>query len=296
MSTGPVVMFLSAGRCGTQWLAAGLRERYPALAVEHEPIGADYRPRRFFRRYDDPEAILAVREVRRHLAWVQSLPRYVETGWPLFAALPLLAERIGGRLRVVHLTRHPVPSALSHLAHNSYAGSARDDSYTRNATLAPSDPGVFQAHYASRWETLSAYERCLFWWTEVNLFALEFPARYPDVAFTRVASERLLAGDRGTLEDLLAFMDLPWVDSWLDHPGRVVDCWHHHTDRSLDPLQALRHQATMQVAAVLGYAFSGLDLEALEARYRGIPDAGLERTPVAPDPPAVGIQPRPRFR
>jgi hypothetical protein len=201
----------------------------------------------------------------------------VETGWPLFAALPLFAERFGERLRVVHLTRHPVPSALSHLAHNSYAGSARDDAYTRWATLGPSDPGVLQTGYAERWGEMSPYEKCLFWWTEVHQFALELPERIPEISVHRVQAERLLAGERATVARLLEFMGLGWDEGWIAHADRVVDRWHHHTSEDVDPLVARRHPRTVVVASALGYDLDSLDLAALEARYAGEPDPGYDR-------------------
>src|SRR3954451_5339589 len=207
MSGRSVVVFLSTGRCGTQWLADALSNLYPdRIAVEHEPLGPLYRPRSFFRSYAQPRRILEVPEVAAHVERIERERRYVETGWPVFAVLPLLAERFGERLRVVHLTRHPVPAALSHLAHSSYAGSPRDDAYTRLATLAPSDPNVFHPEYSERWHDLSAYEKCLFWWTEVSLFGLEFPERVPAVPFMRARSEDLLGGDRAALERLIDFM------------------------------------------------------------------------------------------
>ena len=274
-----VLIVLSTGRCGTQWLAASLEERYPGLLeVEHEPLGPLYRPRRFFRRYSDPEAILEVPEVRRHVERIEGAGRYVETGWPAFAALPLLADRLADRLRVVHLTRHPVPTALSHLAHNSYAGSPRDDAYTRMATLAPTDPNVFQPEYAERWDLLSPYEKCLFWWTEVNLFGLEFEKRFDGhIPFIRLKSEDLLGGDARTLGAFREFMDLPWDDGWIEQTGRLVDRWHHHTDQEVDPLEVHRHPRTVETAGALGYDVSQLDLAALEARYCGEPDPGLDR-------------------
>lgn len=278
MAGPPIIAFLSTGRCGTQWLTAGLAELHPDVTAQHEPIGPLYKPRRFFRGYDDVEAPLEVPEVARHLAWMARARRpYVETGWPLFPALPLLATRFPERLRIVHLTRHPVPTALSHLAHSSYAGSPRDDAYTRWATLGPCDPGVFQPHYAGGWNFLSPYEKCLFWWTEVHLYGLELPGRFPEIPFMRIASERLLAGERPELERLLRFMDLPWRDGWLDHANRVVDRWHHHTDRETDPLEALRHPATVRTATRLGYDVTDLDVDALEGRYRGTPDPGRDR-------------------
>ncbi len=274
----PIVAFLSTGRCGTQWLAAGLRRLYPDIAVEHEPIGPLYKPRKYFRCYDNPEAPLEEPQVRRHLERIEQERRpYVETGWPLFPALPLLARRLPHRLRVVHLTRHPVPSAMSHLSHNSYAGSGREDSYTRWATLLPGDPGVLQTGYAARWEELAPFEKCLFWWTEVHAYALELPERLGDVPFLRVQSESLLRGHRPELERLLRFMELPWNDGWLEHTGHLVDRWHHHTDESVDPMQALEHEMTLQVARRLGYDIAGVDMVALGVRYRGRPDDGLDR-------------------
>ncbi len=273
-----VGVFLSTGRCGTQWLTAGLRELHPHLSVEHEPIGPLYAPRRYFRRYQDPDAVLEVDAVREHLRWIHSLPvTYVETGWPLLSALPLLAERFRDRLRVVHLTRHPVPTALSHLAHSSYAGSPRDDAYTRLATLGPEDGNVFQPDYAHHWDRLSPYEKCLFWWTEVNLLGLELPQRLPDTQLLRIRAESMLAGDEQTLRSLLSFLELPWDSRWLDHAGRTVDRWHHHTDRELDPLRVHRHPRTVGVARALGYDLAALNVAELLARYRGVPDPGLDR-------------------
>ena len=278
MPPARLIAFLSAGRCGTQWLTATLRELYPGqVEVEHEPLGPLYRPRRFFRSYAAPAAILEVPEVRRHIARIGRLDHYIETGWPLFAALPLLAERFGESLRVVHLTRHPVPSSLSHLAHGSYAGSPRDDAYTQMATLAPSDRNVFQPHYAQRWGELSPYEKCLFWWTEVALFGLEFAERFPKIPLLRVKSEQMLAGDRTTLGRLVSHMGLPADERWLERTARRVDRWRHRTDRELDPLQVHDHPATLAAAERLGYSISELDLTALRERYSGQPDSGLDR-------------------
>src|SRR3954453_19970533 len=256
-----VVVFLSTGRCGTQWLTEAIRARYPgSVTVEHEPLGPLYRPRTYFRSFADPGAILAVPEVARHVKLIERERRYVEPGWPVLAALPLFATRFPQRLRVVHLTRHPVPTALSHLAHSSYAGSARDDAYTRLATLGPADPNVFQQHYAGSWDELTPYEKCLFWWTEVNLFGLEFPERAPDVPFLRLRSEDMLSGAGDTLERLVDFMGLPWDDRWHDRTQHVVDRWHHHTDRDVDPFLVRDHPAAIDTARRLGYDVEDVDL------------------------------------
>ena len=95
----PVVV-LSTGRCGTQWLTKTLADLHGGdLRVEHEPIGPLYAPRRFFRSYADPEAILSVPEVRAHVDSIVATDSllYIETGWPLFAALPLFVATFGAR-------------------------------------------------------------------------------------------------------------------------------------------------------------------------------------------------------
>src|SRR5947209_20636317 len=105
-------MFLTTGRCGTQWLTATLSELYPHLRVEHEPIGPLYAPRRHFRRWDDPERILDEPAVAEHLQGILSEQTdYVETGWPLFPALPYLAQALPERLPVGHPPGHPGPTS-----------------------------------------------------------------------------------------------------------------------------------------------------------------------------------------
>jgi hypothetical protein len=265
---GPVVVFLSVGRCGTQWLAATFAELYgESLEVEHEPLGGRYWPRRFFRSYANPEAILELPDVAAHVERVAKSEYYVETGWPVLAALPLLAARFPDRLRVVHLTRHPVPSALSHLSHNTWPGGPPHE-MTRLAVLRPTDPNVFQPHYAQQWDGLSSYEKCLFWWTEVQMLGLEFPARRPDIPVVRVQSERLLAGDRTELGKILELMELDWDERWVARSAQLIDRWHHQTDRAFDPYLISRHEPTLRTARRLGYEPMEIDRARLDRRYK----------------------------
>ena len=63
-----------------------------------------------------------------------------------------------------------------------------------------------------------------------------------------------------------------------DGPCRAPrDRWHHHTDANVDPLRMLEHRATVRTATELGYDVAGVDVAALEARYRGAPDFGVDR-------------------
>ena len=166
-----VVAFLSTGRCGTQWLAAGLRELYPSLEVEHEPIGSLYQPRHYFRRYYDPEAILELPEVRRHAARIEHAS---STYGDRLAAVRGAAA--AGR-PLARRASHASPGPDRALAPGAQlvCGSARDDAHTRLATLGPRDLNVFQPHYLRSWDQLSPYEKCLFWSRDVDLFGPESP-------------------------------------------------------------------------------------------------------------------------
>jgi hypothetical protein len=124
---------------------------------------------------------------------------------------------------------------------------------------------------------MSPYEKCLFWWTEVNLFGLEFARRFPRIPVMRLRSERMLAGDRGTNTRLVEFLELPWDERWLQQARSSIDRWHHRTDKPLDPLQVLRHPRTVETAQTLGYEPEDVDLAQLRARYIGAPDPGLDR-------------------
>ncbi len=226
-----------------------------------------------------PEAPLEEPQVQRPSERIEQERRpYVETGWPLFRAA---AARAALSPPPPGCAPDTAPGAECDVASIAQLVCGRqgatEGSYTRWATLLPGDPGVLQTGYAARWEELAPFEKCLFWWTEVHAYALELPERLEDVPFLRVQSESLLRGDRPELERLLRFMELPWNDGWLEHTGHLVDRWHHHTDESVDPMQALEHEMTLPVARRLGYDIAGVDMVALGVRYRGRPDDGLDR-------------------
>ncbi len=279
MSSPTVFLFISTGRCGTQWLASHLADIYGARAeVTHEPLGPLYRPRQFFRCYEDTSAMAATPEISQHLSRVEAVQRdrlYVETGWPLFAAIPLFVERFGTRLALVHLTRHPVPTSISHMVHQCYGGSPRDDGYTRLASLDPGCPGVFQPHYAAGWSAMSPYEKCLFWWTEVHLYGLQIESRYPQIPFLRCKSEDILRGDTAAIGRLARLLDIGSGEELASRTEQRVDRWNHQTQLDFEWRQIFDHPRTLQVAETLGYQADAVEDERLEERYVGPPHLGL---------------------
>ncbi|HVM35635.1 MAG TPA: hypothetical protein VM784_09855 [Actinomycetota bacterium] len=272
MSRKTLALFVTTGRCGTQWLAENLRDLYSDVAdVEHEPIRAQYRCREFFRGYDRTEDMLQVDAIRHHLDEVDAVigegNTYIETGWPLFSAVPAFIARFGDNVRLVHLARHPVPTSISHMVHKTYAGSPRVDEYTQLATLDPACGGVFQSELRDRWGVLTPYEKTLFWWTEVNLYAEELRTRYPEVPFHRARSEDLFDPATGAMAALIEFLGLPERGSLEGATTQRVDRWHHRTEDDFDWRLIHAHSAAVEVAQRLGYDLEAVDSDSLNARY-----------------------------
>ena len=100
------VFILSTGRCGTQWIAKVLADRYgDQLEVEHEPLEDRYRPRQALAEAAEKNPSLSP-EVRVHADAIErriAVRPYLECGHPCWSSIPFLARRFAGRVRIVHL-------------------------------------------------------------------------------------------------------------------------------------------------------------------------------------------------
>lgn len=269
---GLILLFLTTGRSGTQWLADNLATFYREDAVvTHEPLGARYEPRAHFRRYEQDENQHPA-EVREHLDWIDEISRektYIETGWPLFATVPIFLARFGARVRIVHLVRHLVPTAVSHMVHQCYFGSPRRDEYTVLGALDPSLPGTIQTQEVQRWSSLSPFEKCLFWCTEVHLYGRELQERFATTPFHRLRAEDLFSGDEDALRGLVEFLGLPYRGSLAASSSERVDRWQHRTELDFDWRQIFDHPQAVELSHSLGYDLDSVDQDALDRRYRG---------------------------
>jgi hypothetical protein len=254
--------FLSSGRCGTQWLAKNLKEVYADIAVvEHEPILRKYLPKTLLglrdpARSENAQIILDhTADIERHL----EVKPYIECGWPCYGALRFFAQRFAGRIRIVHLTRHPIPTAGSMMTHNYYARTTILDTW---ALLEPTDRGVAFPEYTDRWQTMNRFERCLYFWAEINTLGLILE-RELRVPWLRVKYEDLFNADG--LGRVLNFLQLPRREAVYAARAQSQDRWHHfRTDEELDLTLIRQHPKIMAVAVMLGYK----PLEADEAKIR----------------------------
>jgi hypothetical protein len=261
--------FITTARSGTQWLAESLGNCYrDALVVTHEPIGYRYRPKIYLRADDRLDELRALPPVAAHLDEIHEILRhrsYVEVGFPCFATAPLLGREFGDRLRLVQLIRHPVRVAASLVTHYWYQ-SARKDSLPDDIELEPQDPGVVQSDYLDRWPTLTPYEKALFYWTEVHLFAQEVEVRHPGLPFHRIRFEDLI-GDEVHLRRLAAFLEVEYREDWSRTRELLIDRFRLRTTLPIDASRILAHPRAMQLVHDFGYELSAIDLKSMHERY-----------------------------
>ena len=260
--------FLSTGRCGTQWLVKQLSEIYGDLAaVTHEPLQLGYLPRALFA-HKDPARLETADQVFAHVDRIErtlAAKHYIECGWQCYAMIPYFARRFAGRVRVVHLTRHPVPTASSMVTHRYYSDPPRKDRLTELLLLSPFDTGVRFAAYQERWAGMDEYEKCLYFWAEINAYALELESAL-GVPWLRLASEELFTPPG--LDRLLDFFELPRRAEIAEALGQRVDRHRYKTVLKWDGARIAAHPDVMAVARALGYDPLTIDDEALGERYR----------------------------
>lgn len=263
---------MTTGRSGTQWLASQLAEAAGGRAtVEHEPILDDYRPRTMLAVHDPHR----LREdyagaVLQHVEWIESVlaeREYIETGYPVWATLPWLAERLRGRIRIVHLVRHPVPVAFSWVTHRAYCTPFAAHTPER-ILLSPFDEGVRFPEYRDRWASLPPQEKVLYYWLEVNAAAMKLEQR-TSAPWLRVRLEDL----RGeTLARLHAFVGLPTPAA----AKGVVDEHRFTSDQPWDPARIADHPRVVELARQLGYDPFGYGAAKIEKRGYVSPLAVLQ--------------------
>jgi hypothetical protein len=270
---------LSTGRCGTQWLSKNLAGHYgDLLAAVHEPHHREYLPR-WLLGIVHPRQWPTIGLIDRHIAAIEkdlATRSYLECGWPCYGALPYFARRLGGRMRVVHLVRHPVPSAASMVTHLYYHD--RPDGLTEKALLTPTDAGAAMPDYAGRWAGLSRFEKCLYFWGEIGLLGLRWE-RELGVPWLRLRSEDLFGADG--LDRLLDFIGVPRRPPIYAARNTQFDAYVMGTRVRLEAQARSigEHPRIIALARQLGYDALAVDTQQLKARYEFDPGPGVPGGP-----------------
>ncbi len=261
---------LSTGRCGTQWLTTALAAAAGASArVEHEPLHNDYAPRRMLAAVDpselDPRRATAIREHVNGIERTLEVRDYVETGHPCWSSIRWLADRFRGQVRVVHLIRHPVPTACSWLSHGAFVPPFLPH-LPKKELITPFDAGVLFPEYREVWNELTPFEQCLYYWAEVNAFGLRLE-REGRLPWHRVRYEDLFDPKKDALIDLGQFLGLSATSMAKMDRGSQVDRHRFALGQWPEPERIARHPRIAAVAEELGYRADEFVPEQLAARF-----------------------------
>ena len=115
---------------------------------------------------------------------------------------------------------------------------------------------------------MTVYEKCLFQWTEINLYALELRIRFEDVPFLRIKFEDLMNPASEALQTVADFLGLPFRNSLLGSLGTRIEAFRAQTDLLFDWRQIFDHPNTVALSRELGYDLEEFDDEGLVRRYR----------------------------
>ncbi len=167
-------------------------------------------------------------------------------------------------MRIVHLTRHPVPTACSWVTHGAYRPPILPGLHPEKVFLSPFDAGVRLAGYRDRWPLLDPFEKCLFFWAEVHGLGLALESEL-GVPWLRIRYEDLFSEE--CMERLLTFLVLPRREPLFQAKASFVDRFRYLTEIWWDPGMLDRHPGVGAVAERLGYRMGDFDPERLRERY-----------------------------
>ncbi len=266
MADSTATFFISTGRCATQWFAAELESTYSDIAeVVHEPLQQiHYQPRHYFRIGDRNREMLGIETIAKHFSHVKEVlqnKHYIETGWPAYSAIPLLAEEFKGRIKLVQLIRHPVTTALSMATHNVYD---RGD-WTEAVALTPFDEGAQQPELAAAWPEMTLYEKCLFWWTEIHSYGKELQQQFPDVPFHVCRYEEIFRKETGAFAELCRFLELP-VRERPERGEKRTDRFSSKT-APVDWKLIRKYPRTVELSESFGYSLDDISTADIKERY-----------------------------
>jgi hypothetical protein len=260
---------MSTGRCATQFLAHALEDRAGDVVVEHEPIGARYRPRLGYRKpnklYETLGRNLHIQrkffEVEEHLSAGR---RYVDVGWPTFAWLDYLESRFGDRFEFIHLVRNPFHVAASTLTHGAFAG--REDMRTRTCFIRGTDRKVIHGEFAETYDDFTPFEKALYSWLEINAHV---QGAHDKPGFRGLFRfEELFSGDKGALDGIAATIMGRPVTGLTSEP---YDKYSRRLKAGIELRNEALHRTVVDRAVSLGYdrddLESSLDVPELEALY-----------------------------
>jgi hypothetical protein len=222
--SGLSVWMLGTGRCGTGMFAR-MMKLSPNVRAFHDS-GPLHPPT-----WENGTPLSGLRIRRAQDAWRDGKV-YVESAQPLTRAAPKIAAQLP-RSKFVHLHRDPRNVMISAYHRLNWYGAKIDVDPVRafpHPDLWPLDDEA-----SARWDDMKRIERCIWRWTAVNRWILDFVATLPTRCFILPASA-LFAPDLSKIFALCdwAEMERPDAEAVIDLSATKVD-YKHHKEREYGP-------------------------------------------------------------
>lgn len=262
--------FISTGRCATQWLAYTLDSVYKDIAqVTHEPMTTEYSPRQLFRAYCNGNAVTLPKAVQNHIDEINSITKsqsYIETGWPCYGALPFMIDQIEVPVKLVHLFRHPVTTAASLATHFIYQ---REAEWSEVMVMTPMDTEKGGINIGQQqWDAMLEFEKCLYFWTEINYYAHNLKVKYCDNSWFSIKYEDLVSKEKKGLEKLVAFLNLPYRPELTEAIDNPFDCYSWKSPDRFHREEIEKYPHSLDLMYKLGYNLDMIKNADLQLRYR----------------------------
>ncbi|NMH65422.1 hypothetical protein [Shewanella salipaludis] len=241
---------LSPGRCGTQWLARHLQASNPEGAVTHEPLHLAYAPMT-----NSPSKPLAHHRelLLAHLAQIegqlQQGGHYMECGFPCWRHLDWFRQELGGDVKLIYIHRNPIDNARSLLKLNVFVPPILPHLQEKQF-FHPEAPEAQLPHYAGRWPDLTPFEKCLYYWAEVNLQAARYRQDWPEQHWLTVPYDSLF-----TPATVARIADFSGLAFGLERDTfQPVDRFNGEPQGQVVPHAIGQHPEILALARQLGYA------------------------------------------
>lgn len=209
-----VTLAVTTGRCGTTFLEGTFKENFQnsdnwisheylnqkitKVGVHHRCYVASCHQRML---NDEINALLD--------SWktISLRAPIVDFGWTMRSLVPYFYEQFGDKFRVLHIHRHPIEVAASFKLIGSYSRFNSPE-----WAITPFHPRAAYPQFKSRWNEMSAFEKCLYLWLEVNNYAHELRNVFPLLPILEVRSTDLFKSE-DTLEQIAKFTGFNNVNS-----------------------------------------------------------------------------------
>lgn len=264
----PITLTTSTGRCGTTFLVNTFKKNF---SLQSGLIAHDFAEKKltnipkYLRCYDaTSHAQLmsgSVKETLDHFIRCSDHGPVVDFGHGMMPLIHPLYQRIGTRLRVLNITRHPVQVAASLVAMGFYSSKNME-------WFTPFSEAACFRTFAKCWPTMSPFEKNLYRWLEFTTYGLEIANRYPQLETMTVRSMDIFS-DPGTLERIADFVG-------FRKPGGIEPSIYRHTtaERTIETYPVGnewqnydKYPEITRLAQQLGYSMEHDYVESLIQKY-----------------------------